>query len=260
MKKTFFPFSRSVSILAIASISTLSSFSDTAQAGQRKFAYTYEATTSPKGSIEFENWVTWRHRNNGAGRQDRFDFRHELEFGVTDRLQIGLYLADWTYNDRDPDKKARYQHSGVEVIYNLTNPTTDFLGSGLYGELLVGDDVVKLEGKILLQKNFGPLIVAYNAVVESEWEGEDLEERTGELKQTMGVSYELNQYLSLGAEAVYEVEFEDWKEAGDSVVYVGPNLSARAGKFFATLAGLFQVTGIDEEPEVQTRLIFGFDF
>lgn len=252
----------SAALLAAASITALILSSIAAQANQRKFAYTYEATTAPKGSIEFENWVTWRYRDakSGSSRVDRFDFRHELEFGVTDRLQIGLYLADWTYNERDPEKKARYQHSGIEAIYNLTNPTTDLMGSGLYGEVLVGDDVVELEGKILLQKNFGPLMVAYNAIIEAEWEGEDLEERTGKFEQTLGISYELNRYLSLGAEALYEVEFADWKESGESVVYVGPNASVRAGRFFATLTGLFQVTDIDEEYDVQTRLIFGFDF
>jgi hypothetical protein len=231
-----------------------------ADAGQRKFAYTYEATTAPKGSIEFENWVTWKRRSIDGDRQNVFDFRHELEFGVTDRLQLGFYLADWTYNDSDSRKHATYKHSGVEAIYNLTNPTTDFLGSALYLEALVGNDVFELEGKLLLQKNFGPVIVAYNAVLEAEWEGEDLDERTGEFAQTFGVSVELNRSVSAGAELVHEVEFPDWRNEGESMLFAGPNVSVRWGRAFATATCLFQITDVDGEPDVQTRLIFGFDF
>jgi hypothetical protein len=61
---------------------------------------------------------------------------HELEFGVTDHFQIGLYLADWGYRE-DPDANEHgfaYQSSAVELIYNLTNPTTDLLGLALYSE------------------------------------------------------------------------------------------------------------------------------
>ena len=229
-------------------------------ATERKFAFSYEVTTAPKGTIELENWVTWKHSDNAAGKVDRFDFRHELEFGVTDRFQAAVYLANWTYDDRDPEKKARYQNSGIELIYNLTNPTADFLGSALYLEALAGDENLEVEGKLLLQKNIGPLIVAYNAVLEATWEGSKLEERTGEFAETFGLSYELTKSFSLGAEVLHEVEFPDWGAAEDARVWAGPNLSVRAGRVSAVLAGLFQVTDVNEEPDVQTRLIFGFTF
>lgn len=233
-----------------------------ASAGQRKFVYSYEVLTAPVGSVEFENWVTWKHRG-GAGRVDRFDFRHELEFGVTDRLQIGLYLADWRLTDTRDERRTTYQHSGVSVIYNLSNPTTDFLGAALYGEVLVGGHVIELEGKLLLQKNFGPVSLVYNAIIEAEWEGESLrhlDERSGEFVQTLGVSYQLTPNFMFGAELLHEVALPEWRAEGKSVVFAGPNVSVRAGRFFATVAGLFRVTDHDEEPDVQTRLIFGVDF
>lgn len=231
-----------------------------ASAGQRKFAYTYEATTAPKGSFEFENWATWKRYREGGDKVNLFEFRHELEWGVTDRFQLGFYLADWSYNDSDPRKKASYGHSGVEAIYNLTNPNTSFLGSAVYLEALVGDDVFELEGKLLLQKNVGRMVFAYNAVLEAEWEGESLDERTGEFAQTLGISVEVNRNVSLGAEIVHEIELEEWRNGNESVVFAGPNASVRAGRFFATTACLFQLTDLDGEPDVQTRVIFGFDF
>jgi hypothetical protein len=230
-----------------------------AQAGQRKFVFSYETTTAPKGAIEFENWVTWKQTRNAEGRTDRFDFRHELEFGVTDRFQAAIYLADWTYSPDDTEKKARYEHSGVELIYSLTNPTTDWLGSAVYLEVVGGDDVLEVEGKLLLQKNFGPITIAYNAVLEAAWEGSKLDERTGEFQQTLGVSYDLIDHLSIGGELLHEIEFPDWGEAEDGRVWMGPNVSFHAGRFYATVAGLFQLTDVADEPDVQTRLIVGFN-
>ena len=233
-----------------------------ASADMRKFAYSYEVLTSPKGSVELENWATWQH-HGGTDRVDVFDFRHELEFGVTDRLQIGLYLADWSLADTRTETRARYQNSGVEVIYNLTNPTTDFLGSALYGEVLVGDHSVELEGKLLLQKNFGPVTFVYNAILEAGWEGaslNQLDERRGEFAQTLGMSYQVNPHCNVGAELLHEIDLPDWHAAGKSIVFAGPNVSVRAGRWFATLAGLFRVSHQADEPDVQTRLIFGVDF
>ena len=230
------------------------------QAGDRRFVYTYEATTAPKGTLEFEQWITWKANRETGGNSNQFDFRHELEWGVTDRLQLGFYLSDWSVKYEDSHTEADWKAVAVEAIYNLTNPTTDFLGSALYGEVKVGDEVFALEGKLLLQKNLGPWIVAYNAIVEAEWEGRSYDEEVGVFEQTLGVSYQVTPKFSVGAELLHEVEFEEWGDAGDHVVYAGPNASLRFGRAFATATVLFQATDIDDEPDVQSRLIFGIHF
>ena len=231
-------------------------------AGQRHFTYTYETVTAPKGSIELEQWVTWKHRDDASGEDfERFEFRHEIEFGVTDRFQLGLYVADWQYDqDDDEGHKARYKQSGLEAIYNLSNPTTDFLGSALYGELLVGEEKVAFEAKLLIEKRFGPLSIAYNAVLEAEWEGDQYDEETGEFEQTVGVSYDLSKRFSVGAELLHEIEMPDWENTNDGVVYAGPNVSVRWGRTFTTVTGLWQITNVQDEPDFQARMIFGIDF
>ena len=239
-------------LLTLAAAAVL--FPAAAEAGQRKFVFSYEATTSPKGVVEFENWVTFKH---GNGEENSFEFRHELEFGVTDRLQLGVYVADWSYSDM---AGAVYADSGVELIYNLTNPTTDFLGSALYVEALAGDEVASLEGKLLLQKNFGPWVVAYNLVLEGKWEGDHLDQREGEFAQTLGVSYEVTPNFSVGLEAFHEIAMPDWSEAEESIVFAGPNASVRVGQFYATAAALLQVTDVNGEPAVESRVILGYDF
>src|SRR5260221_2461441 len=230
-------------LVALAAGSFLAATSLPAVAGARSFAFSYEVTTAPVGSIESENWVTWKHSDNSAGKVDRFDFRHELEFGVTGHFQAAVYLANWSYDAHGPDRGARYDNSGVELIYNLTNPTIDFLGSAVYLEALAGDENVEIEGKLLLQKNLGPLMIAYNAVIEATWEGSKLDQRTGEFSETLGVSYELTRAFSVGAELLHEVEFPDSGAAEPSRVWLGPNVAVRGRRAFAVLAGLFPTAG-----------------
>ncbi|CAN5911763.1 hypothetical protein BH11VER1_BH11VER1_14030 [soil metagenome] len=231
-----------------------------AGASERRFSYSYETTTAPVGSWEYEQWMTWKHYSN----KDRFDFRHELEYGISDKLQLGIYLADWRYESGDDvDSKADYKSSAIELIYQLTDPNKSAFGSALYGEVAVGDEEFVLEAKFLLQKNIGPLVLVYNAVLEAEWEGDSLDnlnESKAVLENTFGASYQINPSFFVGVEAVHEIEFAEWSDAGDHVVFVGPNFSFRKGDFFTTVAGLFQVTDVDGEPESQIRVLAGINF
>ena len=234
-------------------------------ATERRFSYTYETTTAPKGTFELENWATWSHIGNpGGSHTDLFDFRHELEYGITDRLQASLYIFDWSYNRRDEEgHKARWEHTGGEVVYRMTDPATSFLGSALYGEALIGEGGLELEAKLLLQKNFGAWRVAYNLIVEGEWEGEkfgSFDEHNGEFAQSLGVSYDINKSFSAGAEILHEIPIPNWSATHGSNLFLGPNFSVRYRQFFVTATALFQVTNVEGEPDAQIRVITGFHF
>ena len=231
-----------------------------ASASERRFAYVYEATTMPKGAVEYEQWVTWKTDKVSDSSFNRFDFRHELEFGLTDRLQLGVYLSDWRHQQDDSGRRTKWRDAAVELIYNLTDPTQDVFGSALYAEIKVGDEFLELEGKIILQKNIGKWALAWNGTIEAEWEGDSYSEDNGEFEQTFGASYQFDPRLLVGVELLHEIEFEDWSETGDDVVYLGPNVSLRTSTWWLTIAPLFQVTSVDGEPDFQTRLLIGFDF
>jgi hypothetical protein len=235
-----------------------------ASATERRFAFTYETTTLPKGAFELENWATWKHTGNpGARHTELFQFRHELEYGITDRLQLAVYAFDWRYNRRDDEgHRARWEHSGVELIYRMSEPTS-FLGSALYVEAVVGETSLELEGKLLLEKRLGDWRIAYNLILEAEWEGDRFgryEESSGEFAQTLGISYDVNKHLSVGAELLHEIPLPNWGDSEESNVFVGPNASLRIGRFFLTGTGLFQVSNIEGEPDLQVRLLTGFHF
>ena len=248
------------SLLAIAIASHF--FNTTANAGDHRFSYVYEATTSAKGEFMVENFVTWKTKRSGQEPRNQFDFRHEIEYGITDRFQLGLYVADWkVVSNRN---SAIYQDTAVEAIYNLTNPVTDLVGSALYGEVKLGDQKFELEGKLLFQKNFGPLIFAYNVGMEAEWEGDRFgyfNERSGEFMQSFGASYQLSPKFFLGGELLHEIKFDEWRDAADPLLYAGPNVSFRFWDHcFITTTALLQVTQVAEEPNFQWRMIFGFHF
>ena len=252
----------SISVRAITLLITLILLCPAVRAGARRFNYVYEATTTAPGVIESETWVTWKTSPREERRFNAVDFRHELEFGITEHLQLAIYVADWGYRE-DPGTNEHgfsYQDSALELIYNLTNPTTDLLGLALYGEVRGGPEEVELETKLILQKNLGRFVLAYNATLEAVWEGDRLEEHGGEFSQSFGVSYEISPAFLLGAELLHEIEIPDWSETEDSVVYAGPNLSYRNKIWWATVTPLVQLTDIGSEVDFQTRLIFGFSF
>ncbi len=234
-----------------------------AAASERRFTYVYEATTAPKGEWEFEHWVTWKTSSADNRHFDRFDIRYELEYGVTDRFQLGFYLSDWRYEEdrlNDVDR-AKWRDVAIEGIFNLTNPVTDPLGLALYGEVKVGDEFVEVEGKVIAQKNIGPFVLAYNFVVESEWEGDDYEIDNGKIEQTAGISYQFSPRVLVGIEMLHEIDVPDWSGGqGSDVLYIGPNFSYRAERWWVTLTPLFQVSSLSGEPDFETRLIFGFSF
>lgn len=252
----------SKSVVVLCLILTCFLLPVTARAGARRFTYVYEATTAPPGPIESENWITWKTSPRENRRFNALEFRNELEFGVTEHLQVGIYLADWSYRE-DPANREHgfsYQSSALELIYNLTNPTTDLLGLALYGEVRGGPDEFELESKVILQKNLGRFVVAYNGTLEAKWEGDHLRERAGEFSQSLGVSYEISPTWLMGVEVLHEIDLPDWSEAEDSVLYGGPNLSYRRGNWWATVTPLVQLTNVAAEFDVQTRVIFGFSF
>ena len=90
------------------SILLLSILGSVCFADQRHFTFVYEATIEEPGEFELENWVTWA-RTTNPEHSDQVAFRHEIEIGVTDRLQASIYLADWFYQS-DP------AHSGDWLV------------------------------------------------------------------------------------------------------------------------------------------------
>ena len=86
---------RSVRNAAVPAALMLCAFATSARADERKFTYSYESKVLPQGAWEFEQWVTLRTRVE-SGHVQFWQFREEIEYGLTDRLTTALYL-NWEY-------------------------------------------------------------------------------------------------------------------------------------------------------------------
>lgn len=231
-----------------------------AEAGSRRFTYSYETTTMAAGAMELESSVTWKTNTADDSEFERFDMRHEFEYGVTDRLQLALYFADWRHEKSGSEGgKSEFRDVAVEAIYNLTDPNTSPFGSALYGEIKGSDDFIELEGKLLLQKNLGSWMFVYNVGGEIAWE-DDYQNDEAELMQSAGVAYQINPAWSVGAEVLHEIAMPDADHLGDSGVYLGPNVAWRSNRFSVAVTGLWQLTSISDEPDFQLRTLFSVDF
>ena len=79
----------------------------------------------PRGGLEFERWVTSRFIRNDTVGQDhyiRWDFREELEYGVTDNYTLSLYLnekSEYFRNLATHAKTNEFEFEGVSVENKL---------------------------------------------------------------------------------------------------------------------------------------------
>jgi hypothetical protein len=252
-----------------------------ARADERFFTYVYESEVLPKGAWEFEQWLTYR---KGFPEGDRdftqhiWDFREEIEYGMTERLSTALYLNfrqdQVVAREMGLEDSSEFSFKGIsaELKYQLFNPNKQPVGLALYFEPTYNGNEQELEYKVLLSKNFGDKwILAANAVYEQEWEQEEGEtKKESVLEFTAGAAYRLTPHWSVGLEgryhAVYEgIGLDDHLGTG---WFLGPNVHYGSSKWWATFTVLPQIAGNPsdgginrtEHQTFETRLIVGINF
>jgi hypothetical protein len=260
MKIKSYTWNTGLVVLTVAVILTACLLPGEASADARRFAWVYESGTALEGTGEYEQWVTWKTDKETDDRYYRLEFRQEFEYGLTDRLQVGLYFANWRHTRTAGGSKTMVRTSSLEAIYNLSDPTTQPFGAALYGEVSLGQEKFSIEGKLLLEKLSGPWSMALNLILESEWEEEDWAEDKGVLEQTAGISYQFSPRLFVGAELLNEMEIADWSDRGDAVMWAGPNLALRGTRAWVLVSPLFQITDEASEPSLMVRTLVGFPF
>jgi hypothetical protein len=100
-----------------------------AHGDERRFTYSYEPETLPAGAAEFEQWVTLRtQRTTGGevqqGNYNLWELREELEYGVSDRYSLSLYLNADSESFRDysrtpPLDVSHFQFKGVSICHRM---------------------------------------------------------------------------------------------------------------------------------------------
>ena len=277
---------RSCGFAALAAVLPLSE----ARADEHLFGWVRGAETLPHGHADAYQFITLR-TGKVAGTYRGWDFNTEVEYGITDQLQVGIAVEQHYFHIREVEELANassYRFGGLELSakYRVLSPFKDKVGLALRFEAgyLWNDDVagieqeeVDLSPEIILHKNFldDTLIFQVNAGIKMAWGKKPAEEYDYELTLQGGaaVSYRFAPGWFIGVEAHWRSEFPEF-DLGfheHTVVFAGPSLHYAAEKWWATLSYGYQVygKGVDEpisgktyaeEARNELRLKVGFNF
>jgi len=261
-----------------------------AAADENYFGYCYGSETLPKGRSEAYVWLTSR-TGKGVGTYQAWDNYNELEHGLTDRLQVSLYLNTSAHhisgNPEWPDNDS-FGFDGVRTSfkYALTSPYKHGIGIALYVEpeysrrfKISGEKFHEwaIESKLILQKNFrdDTIVSVLNLTYEHEWEreagGSEYEPEIA-LEATAGVSYRFRPKWFVGVEGRTHSEYPDADLGHEEhrAWFLGPNVHYGGQKWWFTVTVLPQIHGrphensdslfLGEHERLETRFKIGYNF
>jgi len=224
--------------LSLGLLLALSLLSASARATPRPLPFTYQHEQLAAGESELEQFVDFtpgRALDSTTGKLAWYGvtgFTTEFETGLTDRLELGLYvtLAPAAANGFVETPNALNGNGMKQRLrYSLAAPGEWPLDVSLYGELGENERELEVEAKILLQRRLGLARIVANLSGEREvyYQGDD---RDLILTPSLGVTFEPTPSVQPGLEAWMRGE---WPEEGSPHprpfglgphVYVGPTI------------------------------------
>ena len=221
-----------------------------ASAMERFFTYTYEPETMPAGVFEYEQWITSRLlRNSTVGQENynRWEFRHEFEYGVSDNYTLSLYINESLTNVREPDTHHHvsdlvWDGISLENRYMILNPADHAIGVSLYLEPRVSDTEAEIEERIIIGQRHGDWKWALNLTHATEW-SDRFRKREGEVELSFGITRHLGNNWSLGIEARDHNELPEYQKWENTAFYLGPVVTYKRDRWWATLTAMPQLFG-----------------
>ena len=270
------------STLTVATGLICSAFSLTAAANPHPLPYSYPYQTLPKGRVEVEeiaDLIPMRvAREKDDGTRDavtavRSQLQTELELGVSDRLELGLYFS--FHQSATADTPAmRFDGMKQRLRYRFAEEGDLPVDMGVYLEVAELYNEIEIEQKLLLSKRFGYLTTVCNLWVEQEYYFQTQEWKLI-YNPTLGTSYEFSPNLMLGLEYWARGRFNeaDAQNAANSDSptaarhYLGPTILLQAGEawwstgVYARLDNLTQSAQADDPyGKVWIRTMVGLGF
>ena len=213
-------------------------------ADPRLFVWTYEYQTMDRGKAEIEQYTTFstldlKNRETSTAS----DLQIELEVGMTNRFDIGLYQSF----SQVPSGNLNYSGFKIRARYRLGSKGQYLFDPLLYLEYkgTPGHSKSELEGKIILAREMDNFLFAVNPILEVEFENESLEWQPG---YSTGLSYNLQKLWAIGLEM----------KGSRNGHYLGPVLFHGDETLWMTL-GVIKNIGktIKGKPQLYLRLIVG---
>ncbi|GAC1352313.1 MAG: hypothetical protein NVS3B20_08960 [Polyangiales bacterium] len=236
----------------------------TASANPRPLPFSYPYETLPQGSAELEQYLdlTPIKKYNDDKSKRLFDTTYrlqtEFEYGITDRLELGLYLVFQQYAPAQGDPSLKFDGTKQRLRYRIADEGTLPIDLAVYFEVTELHDEFELEEKLIAQKRFGNLKAIANLWVEQEWERG---KRVAPLfNPTLGLAYQIDPKLSIGLEYWARGSFTGLEEGvdPDSVEafnhsthhYAGPALMFNFGRLWWSTAAYLRLDRMSRNGEV----------
>ena len=184
-------------LIGFAAAAALLANESAAFAHQRDYVLNQPYYTTRKGEWELEVWTDYHLRDVDHGNTHSFKQQYELEYGLTNRLQVAYYeVIKW-----DRTKDWRRDALKVETKYRFAEAGEWPVDVALYGEYegpngRQDGDSDALEGKLIVSKDLGPWNVIGNLIAERKIN----EHEFWGLEYRAGVSYPVTQRVRLGLE------------------------------------------------------------
>jgi hypothetical protein len=251
-----------------------------AQANPRPLPFTYQSESLAKGTGEVEQFIDFsptQVRNANSGVPTHYlatQFQTEIEYGLTDRLEIALYLM--FVPQPNPSlftglpELTMGNGSSQRVRYRFADPGAWPVDVAVYGEVTENDHELELEAKIILQRRIGKLRLITNLWAERELYYN--REREWVLNPTLGATYEFSPKFHLGLEGWMRAEYLDDQVGARDFdqgphVFVGPAFMFNFGPVWWTTGAYARVTdpGHDNQAgesfgRVWVRTVVGLGF
>jgi hypothetical protein len=236
---------------------------DPATRTDRRFTFVDESQHGAHaGEFEFENRMLWSRGTRNDPDVDAFAFKHEIEYGISQEVLFAVDFVEWSVSESGDGWTTKYEGTGAELKFRIADPRKDTVGFGFKTELGIGPRELEWENVLILDKVVGPWDVAYNFVLEAEFEGDktfSYEEGELGVRQCAGVSYQLNDVWCTGIELVHEFP-KEWSWGERQNFFVGPNVAIFGNGWAFTTTALFLADGIADAPEFQLQMLFEFEF
>jgi hypothetical protein len=264
----------STAVVALAALAAPSAW-----ATPRPLPFTYTYDSLPEGDMEVEEYVdmtpvkalTPTSSVTGATYLAT-QLQTEFEYGISDRLELGLYVAV-VPNPGEQYSEIATLTEGTGFKERLRLRLADEgewpVDVALYGELVEYTNEFEIEAKIILQKRFGKLRIAANAWAEREW-GWAGDEQDWVLNPTAGATYQVTPLFHAGIEYWMRAELPD-KEPNPRPFslgphqFVGPALLFNFGKLWWSTGVYARVDDVNHTPApldnygpIWIRTVIGF--
>ncbi len=251
----------------------------TAAATPQPLPFTYVYETLPKGSLEVEQYADYTPAKafDAKGNPVVYgatQFQTEFEYGITDRLELGLYVTF------EPNPGSAFNAvprltegngiSAERLRLRFAEAGQWPVDVGLYGELVENEQEIELEGKIILQRRIGNLRVVANLWGEREYYF--FNQADWVINPTLGATYQVTPGFHPGVEAWLRSEYPSPAPVPRTFnlgpeVYVGPTAMVDFGNFWWSTGVYLRATNFgrslqpgDAFGSVWARMIIGMSF